>query len=87
MHRTRNGSKGQSSRPELGLKREKHLRIKCLHQVFVWDFPGGQVVKTLPANAGDTGSIPTPERFHMPQGSLASMPQLLKPMCSRAHAL
>ena len=24
----------------------------------VWDFPGGSVVKNLPANAGDTGSIP-----------------------------
>ena len=22
-----------------------------------WDFPGGSVVKTLPFNAGDTGSI------------------------------
>ena len=24
-------------------------------------FPGGSVVKNLPANAGDTGSIPDPE--------------------------
>ena len=23
-----------------------------------WDFPGGPVVKNLPANAGDTGLIP-----------------------------
>ena len=23
-----------------------------------WSFPGGSVVKNLPANAGDTGSIP-----------------------------
>ena len=23
-----------------------------------WDFPGGAMVKNLPANAGDTGSIP-----------------------------
>ena len=27
--------------------------------------PGGSVVKNLPVNAGDTGSIPDPERFHM----------------------
>ena len=27
-------------------------------------FLGGPVVKTLPANAGDTGSIPGPGRFH-----------------------
>ena len=25
------------------------------------DFPGGTVVKNLPASAGDTGSIPGPE--------------------------
>ena len=30
------------------------------------DFPGGTVVKNLPANAGDTGSIPGPGRSHMP---------------------
>ena len=29
-------------------------------------FPGGLVIKNLPANAGDTGSIPGPGRFHMP---------------------
>ena len=48
-----------------------------MHQVFVRDFPGGRVAKNLPANAGGMGSIPTPERFHMPQGSLASVLQLL----------
>ena len=30
------------------------------------DFPGGTVVKNLPANAGDTGSSPGPGRPHMP---------------------
>ena len=29
-------------------------------------FPGGAVVKSLPANAGDTGLIPGPGRSHMP---------------------
>ena len=29
-------------------------------------FPGGAVVKNLPANAGDTGLSPGPERSHMP---------------------
>ena len=28
-------------------------------------FPGGTVVKNPPANAGDTGSSPGPERSHM----------------------
>ena len=29
-------------------------------------FPGGSVVRNLPANAGDTGLIPVPGRSHMP---------------------
>ena len=33
------------------------------------DFPGGTVVKNLPANAGDMGSIPGPGRPHMPQSN------------------
>ena len=33
------------------------------------DFPGGTVVKNLPASAGVTGSSPAPGRFHTPQGS------------------
>ena len=35
----------------------------------VQDFPGGLVVKNLPANAGDMGSIPVPGRFHKPWGN------------------
>ena len=30
------------------------------------DFPGGVVAGSLPANAGDMGSIPGPGRSHMP---------------------
>ena len=33
------------------------------------DFPGGAVVKNLPANAGDTGSSPGPGRSHMPRSN------------------
>ena len=43
------------------------------------DFPGGTVVKNLSANAGDTGSIPSPGRSHMPRSNEARVPQLLKP--------
>ena len=32
-------------------------------------FPGGAVVETLPANAGDTGSSPGLGRSHMPQSN------------------
>ena len=33
------------------------------------DFPGGAVVKNLPANAADTGSSPGPGRSHMPRSN------------------
>ena len=33
------------------------------------DFPSGSVVKNLPANAGDTGSISAPGRLLMLQGN------------------
>ena len=40
----------------------------CLTQKIVssWGFPGGSVIKNLPANAGDMGLIPGLEVFHMP---------------------
>jgi len=31
----------------------------------LWSFPGGSVVKNLPADAGDTGSNPDLGRFHV----------------------
>ena len=40
-------------------------------------FPGGAVVESLPANAGDTGSSPGLGRSHTPQSSWAREPQLL----------
>ena len=40
-------------------------------------FPGGAVVESLPANAGDTGSSPGLGGSHMPQSSWAREPQLL----------
>ena len=41
------------------------------------DIAGGTVDRSLPANAGDIGSIPGPGRFHMPRSVWASAPQLL----------
>ena len=37
-------------------------------------FPGGSVAKNLPAMAGDMGSIPDPERSHMPLSNEAWAP-------------
>ena len=41
----------------------KDKEIKCK------DFPGGAVVKNLPASAGDMGSSPGPGRSHMPRSN------------------
>ena len=38
-------------------------------QTRVWDFSGDPGVNNLPANEGDTGSIPGPGRSHMPQSN------------------
>ena len=42
-----------------------------------WGFPGGSVVKNLPATAGDTGSIPDPGRSHASRIYKAHVSQLL----------
>ena len=36
---------------------------------WIGGFPGGAVVKNLPDNAGDMGSIPGLGRSHMPQSN------------------
>ena len=38
---------------------------------------GGPVVKNPPVNAGDTGLIPDPGRFHVPWSNYTHRPQLL----------
>ena len=39
--------------------------MKKASEKVIPDFPGGPVVKNLPANAGDTGSAPNLGKFHM----------------------
>ena len=51
-----------------------YLQVIELKIIFS-DFPGGPVVKNLPANAGDTGSISGLGKFHMPQGNYACVSQ------------
>ena len=41
-------------------------------------FPGGAVVESLPASAGDTGSSPGLGRSHVPWSGWAREPQLLR---------
>ena len=38
-------------------------------RAYTLGFPGGEVVKNPPANAGDTGSSPGPGRSHMLQSN------------------
>ena len=51
-------------------EKEKKTRKKTTNKTEVNNlpegFPGGAVVKNLPASAGDTGSSPGPGRSHMP---------------------
>ena len=42
---------------------------KMAYKTLPWGFPGGAVVKNLPANAGDTGSSPGLGRSHMPRSN------------------
>ena len=42
---------------------------KVTERSIAQDFPGGTVDKNLPASARDTGSIPSPGRFHMLQSN------------------
>ena len=41
----------------------------ALYKNYIQDFPGGTVVKNLPANAGDVGSSPGLGRSHMQQSN------------------
>ena len=65
---------------------EKKQRIRVLD----WGFPGGAVVESLPANAGETGLSPGLGRSHMPWSNKARVPQLLSllvwSLCSATRA-
>ena len=47
----------------------KYSTVTWFNTRIFLDFPGGPVVKKLPAKAGDMGSIPGLERFHMLRGN------------------
>ncbi|KAJ8788374.1 hypothetical protein J1605_000430 [Eschrichtius robustus] len=86
------------SRPGLGgshMPRSGWAREPQLLSLRIWSlcsatreaaigFPGGAVVKNLPANAGNMGWSPGPGRSHMPQSNKARAPQLLS-LRSRAR--
>ena len=47
----------------------KHVFWPLFKVAFFFHFPGGPVVKNLPVNAGDTGSILGLGRSHIPRGN------------------
>ena len=51
---------------------------KWIKKMWYRGFPGGAVVGSLPANAGDAGSSPGLGGSHMPRSSWAREPQLLR---------
>ena len=51
-----------------------------------WDFSGDPVLKNLPANAEDMGSIPGPGRPHVPGGQLSLCPTPTEPACFTTKA-
>ena len=48
---------------------ENRVRGTCRFKTQQGGFPGGAVVESLPANAGDTGSSPGLGRSHMQHGA------------------
>ena len=54
-----------------------HLATFQMFNNYMWGFPGGTVVESLPASAGDAGSGPGLGGSHMPRSNWAREPQLL----------
>ena len=54
----------------------KHNKQKKEKKKKAKDFPGDRVVKHLPSNSGDTGSVPVPGRFHTLQNKETRVPRL-----------
>ena len=52
-------------------RKKKRVKIQ-----YLMGFLGGSVVKNLPANVRNRGSIPDPGRSHMPWSNKAHAPQL-----------
>ena len=54
-------------------------QMPLIQSRMLWVFPGGPLVKNLPANAGHVSLLPGPGRSHMPWSNSACAPQVPKP--------
>ena len=74
----------------IGIDMYTLMCIKLMTNKNLQGFPGGTVVESLPANAGDTGSSPGLGRSHMPRSNWARETQLLSlrvwSLCSTREA-
>ena len=59
-------------------KPDVHLSIKINYKKKTKDFPGGPLVKNLPANVGDIHLTSGPGRFHILRSNETCVPQLLR---------
>ena len=60
--------------------KSKHKMMNTINEIknsLEGGFPGGAVVESLPANAGDTGSSPGLGGSHVPRSGWAREPQVL----------
>ena len=83
------GRAGSSHFCEMEPTSNTYFTFKYMHQLEILKgnlqgFPGGTVVGSPPASAGDMGSGPGPGGSHMPRHNWARAPQLLS-LRSRAH--
>ena len=65
-------TKSTESCPQLHASPKAALYDVCFLKRKEGGFPGGPLVKSLPANAGDTGLVPGSERSHMQLSSCAT---------------
>ena len=57
------------NQPDNGSQVSMYLFSKGETRNHLGDFPTGSGVKNLPVNPGDTGSIPGPQKSHVPQSN------------------
>ena len=72
------------SKVRVGMDESTASKQAATQNLVFQGFPGGPVVKNLPADARDAGPIPGQGRSHLPQSNWARVPQLLR-LHSRAR--
>ena len=77
--------RGFSPRAEHASPQPSTIELYLSQVLSLSDFPGGSVVKNVPVDAADTGSIPDPGRFPHSSEQLSLGACALLSLCSRAQ--